>query len=74
MQKCATVGVDRRSALQVATIPLVERGLAALAPFGLDHGLRQFDLAQFQHGRPRGRLQGPPRRETKGKAEAVGTA
>ena len=70
LQQSAPIGIDRR-ALQMDAILGVERVVAALAAFGCDDGIGQFELAHFHdRGADRG-LQRRPRGETEGKTGTV---
>ena len=73
LQQSALIGIDRR-ALQVGAILGVERTIAALAPFGHNDGVSQFELTHFQNCRAYRGLKRRPRGKADGKTGTVGPA
>ncbi|HEY6601783.1 MAG TPA: hypothetical protein VI009_08200, partial [Xanthobacteraceae bacterium] len=70
LQQSALIGIDR-CALQVGAILCVERVIAALASFGYNDGVGQFDLTHFEcSGAGRG-LERRPRGEAESKTGTV---
>ena len=70
LQQSALIGIDRR-ALQVDAILGVERVIAALAAFGYDDGVGQFELTHFENSRADRGLERRPRGEAEGKTGTV---
>ena len=73
LQQSALISIDRR-ALQVGAILGVERTIAALAPFGHNDGVSQFELTHFQNCRAYRGLKRRPRGKADGKTGTVGPA
>ncbi len=71
MQQRTLVGIDRNRALDMDAILRIERRLAALSAFCLDHRVSKLDLTQFEYGGTGCGLQRQARREAEGKAESV---
>ena len=73
LQQSALIGIDRR-ALQMDAVLGVERVIAALASFGYNDGVGQFELTHFERSRADRGLKRRPRGKAEGKTGTVGPA
>ena len=74
LQQRTSIRIDHGGAPPMTPVPLVERGLPALAALRLDDRKGKFELTHFQNGGAGGGLECRPRSKAEGKTKTVRAA